>query len=348
MSKRNNNITLLHFIGILLIMHGHQFAIMGLDSTDVVNHATSTIGVNALFVLSGYLQMNSVQKTPFKEFIKRKILRILPDYYLYLIVMTFIVGAIISTSSLSEYYLSKLTYIYFIKNALFYPCYYLPGVFDTAVIKNCVNICLWTLPIEFALHLLLPIILRICLYFDKQKNGKLLFSIFTMFSIGLFYYQLKYGVSGSLNIWGTNIFKSYRLVAYFFIGCWFKLLSLEKYINHKLFIISILLLTFEFKDYSTYIIPIVIVFGVITFIRDEQIFDIELNKLNFSYAMYLWMFPIQQIVFQYLPRFNKNIYLQLGISFFLTVVVSILMTKIKDAIMKGITVRFTSIKTAIN
>lgn len=247
--------------------------------------------------------------------------------------MSFVIGAIISKNSFKEYYLNSETYIFFLKNMLFNPSYSLPGVFEDVIFKHCVNVSIWTLPIELALHLSLPMVMKFSAFCDKKFEGKLFFSIITFIFVGVYYYQICYGYNHSLVIWGTELWGTIRLIAYFYIGSWLELLSLTRYIDFRHFIILVVMMGFGYDYYKAFLFPVVIVLAVFLFIKDAHSFAPKSELFDASYAMYLWMFPIQQLVVQLFPQMNRNFHCNLMVSVVLTIFVAIVMTKVKKQVM---------------
>lgn len=332
--SKNSNVSILHMLGVFCVMLGHQYPLMGMTGIEVLGHSISTIGVEILFVLSGYLQVQSLQKTSLKKYIKKKIFRIIPDYYLYLLIMTFGIGAIVSTHSLRDYFLSSDTWKFLFQNALFYPNYYLPGVFENSLFNSSVNISIWTLPIEFALHLLLPFIIGGCKFINKKSNGKLAFSVILLLFVTIYFYQLHTGITSSLVIWGTKPLSAIRLTVFFLAGSWIKFMSIEQYITPNSLLICILFLVFGINTYQIYLLPIVIVMATIVFISQPQIWNHDIYIFKTSYGIFLWMWPVQQIVLSYMNFAQHNIYVAFLISSILTIAIATLTTKIRETFLK--------------
>ena len=112
------------------------------------------MGVNILFVVSGYLVSKSfVRNSSIKNFwIKRVMLIFSP--LLVCVVLCAIGGFFLADLSLEAYIPGAKVYVR--DNLLMRLQFYLPGVFVENPYPVAVNGSLWTLPIEMACFLLLP------------------------------------------------------------------------------------------------------------------------------------------------------------------------------------------------
>lgn len=168
---RNNNFNLLHIAGVVMVIYGHQFALLGEEVPDIYGMAASTLGVNLLFCVSGYLVTKSYMKSN-QGYLKRRILRIYPELMLYLAAMAFLIGPILSELLWKDYFGSKMPFFYFMDNLVMKPNYILPGVFPGGYIGGNVNISLWTLPFECFAYILLFICGRTGALIEKFVKNK--------------------------------------------------------------------------------------------------------------------------------------------------------------------------------
>lgn len=115
------------------------------------------IAVMTFFVLSGYLITASWQANPrLLDYTMNRLLRLLPALAVVVVLAAVVLGPVMTTWPLKDYFTSNMFAIYF-KNLLIYPMSdRLPGVFDTEhmLSRAAVNGSLWTLRIEFTMYIM--------------------------------------------------------------------------------------------------------------------------------------------------------------------------------------------------
>ena len=87
MINRNSGLDLLRIIAIVLVMVSHSNGLLGINS--LYNQYLGTFGVELFFVLSGFLitsNLRASEKINLGGFYLRRALRIIPNFYLSIIV----------------------------------------------------------------------------------------------------------------------------------------------------------------------------------------------------------------------------------------------------------------------
>jgi peptidoglycan/LPS O-acetylase OafA/YrhL len=116
---------------------------------------TGSLGVTIFFIISGYLiTMSWDKRRNVLQFIWARFLRLVPALVGVALFSVFIVGPLVTKINLAEYFTSGATWGYFRIISVFFPAYYLPGVFLNNPI-NYVNGALWTLPLESIMYVLI-------------------------------------------------------------------------------------------------------------------------------------------------------------------------------------------------
>lgn len=147
------------------MLWSHTFPLGGLNQREPIAALTggqATIGsiaVAVFFVISGYLITWSYERAPIPmQFMRSRVLRILPALFVVLLLIVFVVGPALTTSSLRDYFLSPQPYKFFYGNYVnfFFPggSDELPGLFANNPFPKAVNGSLWTLGYEFRCYLL--------------------------------------------------------------------------------------------------------------------------------------------------------------------------------------------------
>jgi peptidoglycan/LPS O-acetylase OafA/YrhL len=119
----NNNLNSIKFIAALLVIFSHAFPIsLGPGKFDPIYYLTNTqislgnFSVCIFFIIGGYLICSSVNRTPkFKDFFRKRVLRIFPLLLVVLFLTTFVIGPFITSLSIKDYFLNVDTYIYFLE-----------------------------------------------------------------------------------------------------------------------------------------------------------------------------------------------------------------------------------------
>ena len=163
--SKNNNFDLLRLFGAALVVYGHSYPLTGAAAPGFAANPVGTIGVKIFFVVSGYLVAQSwVRDSHLVRFAVRRGLRIFPALTVVVLVSVFFLGPVFTSLPLDEYFPHPLTSAY-LRNIVLYISYALPGVFEHNTYPAAVNGSLWSLPAEFAMYLLTPLILGV-----KTKN----------------------------------------------------------------------------------------------------------------------------------------------------------------------------------
>lgn len=157
---RDNCFDFLRFLFAFVVVIRHLIDITGVEPLQCLAPYFQTyISVTGFFVISGFLITQSYMRSTVKQYFVKRAKRLLPAYLL--IVSVSAVGlSALSSLSLHDYFCSsglwqylgaQLTFLNFL-----HPC--LPGVFESDVFDCSVNPALWTLKIEVAFYICVPLI----------------------------------------------------------------------------------------------------------------------------------------------------------------------------------------------
>lgn len=157
---RDNNLNIIRFIAAMLVIYSHSFPFTyGSEHGDWLAKLTNGqinlggVAVSVFFFYGGFLICKSLDRLQNgKKFFIARIKRIFPPLIFVVIVSAFVLGPILTTLSLKDYFTSLGTYKYLL-NGLLLPVHDLPGVFENNVYGAAVNGSLWTLPIEFVCYI---------------------------------------------------------------------------------------------------------------------------------------------------------------------------------------------------
>ena len=303
LSQKSENMQFIRFIAAICVMYVHAFRLSAYSAGEFQTKIATYLGeyaVNIFFVFGGFLAARSLHTKKNKMgwmFIRRRLERIIPPLA-FVVVFSVLMGSIFSSYSFIGYFSEKKTYLYLL-NSFCIPIHDLPGVFEGNV-NHTVNGSLWTLPVEMACF--------IAVYLLYRLGGlKKSYSIVIIIALPLAYYSMRY--------FPPVVNSAIILAILFFIGVLLFLWSeaLVENIWMELILLSALVLCFIFdKKYlgAFFALPY---FVIEVSFRKKQC-DKKLGSLGkYSYCMYLWGFPIQQVLINCFGS-SMNPYLNFGIA----------------------------------
>lgn len=157
-SVRANNFDALRLLAAILVIWGHQFALMGRPVPLIWHNEPGALGVVIFFAISGYLVFLSWQSDPhIGRFAMRRALRIWPGLCAAVLLCIALVGLWSTTLQPLEYLRHPATREY-VSNLWLQTRYGLPGVFEHNPLPGSVNGPLWTIPLEVACYVSLAVL----------------------------------------------------------------------------------------------------------------------------------------------------------------------------------------------
>jgi peptidoglycan/LPS O-acetylase OafA/YrhL len=145
---------LLRIVAAVVVIFSHAFPLSGHPepvATFLGDYGLTfgALAVATFFIISGYLiTMSWVVSPRAVPYSVKRVARIWPAFLVVVLAAAFIVGPLVTTLSIREYFSNRQTWAYVAHNAFMSPIKYrLPGVFTTLP-RHAVNGSLWTLPYE--------------------------------------------------------------------------------------------------------------------------------------------------------------------------------------------------------
>lgn len=316
MNGYNNNLLVLKFVCSILVVLSHSYAIIGLNSGDILTRITNnelSLGALAVVIflfLSGLMNYRSLERNSNISFLKKRIFRIFPELWNVCLLIFVFLGPICSTETIGQYFTNPINYL-FLLNCILIIQHNLSDCFATNPYPNVVNGSLWTLPLEFICYVLLFFVNKIKLL--KQEYMKI-YNFIIVILYGLIIYKFKDYVA------------YVRPLVMFYVGVYYGINKEKIVINKKIGIIGILLLIVScLIGAINIILPIALPYVIICFVMcTKQIqnkYIIKISKL--FYTIYLIAFPIQQVLVKYITNltvFNMTVFTMV-ISLFIAVVI---------------------------
>lgn len=299
--RYQDNFNLIRLIAALMVLVGHGFIVMGDNIPTFLGIEISVFGVMVFFSISGYLVAESWIRDPsVMRYLARRSLRIFPALIVLVLLTTFLLGPLLTNLSLKDYFTSIETYAY-LENIFLSLHLSLPGVFENNPQHLKINLSLWSLNVEFLMYLLLPVILL----FKGRRNG-LIFAIITiLLSITLTFLQIhvlggggRRGYLGDFNLTKEARFFMAGVAMRYIMGG--KVIPLAWASSIFIFTVGV----YYLSSFNYYFFNILLAFALPCFINtfgeSSEVRLPGLNKLgDISYGVYLYAFPIQQIIAQF-------------------------------------------------
>lgn len=297
---RENYFDLIRLIAAVLVIFSHAYPLSGSGKEDPLYQFTNgqiTLGnlaVCIFFIISGLLITNSyLYSDNIITFLKARLLRIFPGLIGVIFVSTFLLGPMVTSLSFVDYIRNEGV-VQYLKAVFLFPMQWsLPGVFEENAYKGVVNGSLWTIPFEFLCYLLIGLfgVFRLL----RKRLIILLITIMTFYCY-VFFDQIN--PAGSGHFLGLEIKTIIELLMFFLIGC-IACLFKDKITFNKKVVMMGLITIFVSMVYGGFK-PLFAVFGSYIILYLAFLPQSRLSKItsfgDFSYGIYLYAFPIQQLV----------------------------------------------------
>jgi peptidoglycan/LPS O-acetylase OafA/YrhL len=296
---RANNMTALRLFAAFLVLYGHSFVFLGLPEPLFLSSWTlGPLGVYVFFTISGYLVAQSWERDPhIFRFLLRRSLRIFPGLFVCVLLSVFVLGPIISSLSVQQYFSHSATWGY-LSNLYLYITYYLPGTFEGNRVANAVNGSLWSLPAEFAMYLLLALLG----YVTRHR----LLSLFVAIAFILLSWRWAAQTPEMLVVYRTDLRQVVMCGAYFWMGvvlCRFDVAKLFTLTN-VLLLMTVWFCSTRWPVAQMLLSHITLPFLVLAFGLASSSWLAKLDNFDYSYGIYIYAFPVQQTIVKYWPQMS--------------------------------------------
>ncbi len=298
-----NNFTALRILFATFIIITHAYSLSGLKESDLLFKCTggqftySYLGLAGFFSISGFLVTKSLFTT--KNLIRyywKRCIRIFPALVVCL-TATVLVGSLIGERDSISYFSDYTTWTYIPYNlVLFKRQAGIGNILIDNPIRTTINGSLWTLSMEFTLYILISF-----LFFSKNTvlSKYLSFLALCSFLVVDIYFRNE---TIHIHAFNMNFYWLFHLGTYFMGGAFLANIAFQKTWGRRpiiLFLLFTLLLAIYLNQYENFkflLPPIVIYIGL----QSTPILS-SISKAigDISYGVYLYAFPIQQIIFLY-------------------------------------------------
>lgn len=307
--SHHNNLTALRWLAASMVLIGHSFAFLGLPEPTFMGWVTlGPLGVYIFFAISGYLVAQSWESDPHPlRFLQRRALRIFPGLIVCTMLSVFVLGPLLTSLPLSDYFLSIYTRGY-LTNIALYITFYLPGVFETNHIANAVNGSLWSLPAEFSMYLALALfgLMRV------PRAGWIAVAVGLMLLAKLWAMRSP----DMLVVYRTDLRQVVTCGVYFWVGAVFYRYKLNRYFSMTNVFVAIIIWLCLSRWMDFYVMGswLILPFLSLAFGLTTNSWLSRLAKYDYSYGIYIYAFPIQQTVAKFWPQMPIEYYLAITAS----------------------------------
>lgn len=305
MDGRNNNFNLLRFSAAIFIAYYHcYFMVLGPKMDEKAYsglYELSQIALNFFFITSGFLiALSFLRRVSLSSYVFARFLRLIPGVFVLALLICFVVGPIVTSVSLSEYYSSLDSLLYVPLTTILQPDRVLPGVFVNNINPNEIDAALWTLRYEVLCYVGLAVLGILGLLTDRAR--------FTIVSSLLFvaYVTLTYFT----NIREIDaIDHSMHFGLSFYIGTAVYIYR-DKVPLHWLIGLGLCLgagLVYNYlpRNVAEPFIIIATAYAVFWIAYVPRGLVLNFNRLgDYSYGVYIYHFPIEQLLMHFIGGFT--------------------------------------------
>jgi len=161
---RDNNFNLIRFLAASAVILDHSFALVAHDQTadaliDVERLEIGRLAVDVFFIISGFLVTRSVMTQPtLIDYAVARFLRLFPALFVATIGIAFVLGPVVTSASLGEYFTDPRPWLFVpLTASLVTHSMTLPGVFEQVPESGVIDPPLWTLRYETVCYVLLAL-----------------------------------------------------------------------------------------------------------------------------------------------------------------------------------------------
>jgi peptidoglycan/LPS O-acetylase OafA/YrhL len=299
--RHHNNFDFLRFVFALFVLISHSFALLGIANQEwLVSYTNgqlsfSDIGLAGFFVISGYFIYKSlVRSSGIWDYLKKRFLRLFPALFVVLFLTILIIpflydGPIPLRENLDYWsYLPNNLSLYGFQGTV-------DGVFANLPYHS-INGSLWTIRYEFSLYLLVVIFL-----FIRKKPIKIIITASLLFLIWMALYQFGLDRFGGSKVLGMQGLPMLNLGGFFIAGVLLAVLDFKNWNKQWILWLGVILLAaslyFNFYSVVKHVLFPIVILGIgFTAIKGVSNFGKHGDP---SYGIYIYAFPIQQILIFY-------------------------------------------------
>lgn len=299
MDTHHNNFDFLRWLAASMVLCSHEYAVLGRGGEEPLVRLTGgfatfgTLGVDIFFAISGCLVTTSlVRRGNLAYFVASRALRIVPGLVVALVVTALLIGALATTLPPAEYFQDAGTWRYISRGIALHDLQWtLPGVFATLPASGVVNGSLWSLWPEVQMYAIVALLGAVAWLCRAPRRMVLLAGMTLVAAIAL----LRHPDLAGQHLESTALA---RLAVLFAFGAIVGLWGWRARIGWALFVLAAVgAVLLRHSQAFVPLFDLAVVLGVLGVayaplgrLRDFGRFG------DWSYGMYVYAFPVQQLV----------------------------------------------------
>lgn len=299
MAQGHDNFALLRLLAAALVIFGHSWAtaVNPSGATDWLGQQTlvfsGTVAVDIFFWVSGFLVTMSFHRKPrLLDFARARILRIFPGLIVCVLFCALVLGALCTTLAWSEYYRHPDVWRYVYGNgSLLELVWFLPGVFEQNVHKGVVNGSLWTLPGEICMYLYVLGLGALGLLANARRFGLALAALLAVFFL-----------VPAVNLVQQAEYREFAAFFAFGAFCYFHREALPVS-GYLVLLLAFFALSQRGQPGYTLVFGAFVAYACVWFAYGPRLPSPE-RLGDYSYGLYLYGFPMQQLVAMWWPEWG--------------------------------------------
>lgn len=297
---RANNFDALRLLGALMVLIGHAFPLHGRERLPLVfGSGFAELGVVIFFSISGFLVASSWAGDPRPlAYLRKRSLRIFPALAVVTLLSIGVLGPLVTELGPRAYASSATTWQYLL-NIVLNPQYVLPATFGELPYPNVVNGSLWTLPVEFACYLIVPLVF----FVPQRARAAAFLALALAFGIAA---QIMAAAEVGVILYGSSLGQALEVWPFFMVGA--ALATAKGRIQLRLDVaLGALFVTTLLGAVSpasaSYVWWFVLPYAVVALGSERTPVISRAGRFgDFSYGLYLYAFPVQQLVIFVAPE----------------------------------------------
>lgn len=308
--SRQNNFDALRVFAAILVIYGHGSDLTGGADPGLWGVPLARLGLDIFFSISGFLVTTSWQRDPrLRDFLGKRALRIFPGLITCVLVTTFLLGPLVSTLPARAYFTSYGTYAY-LANLVLYAQQHLPGVFTSLRGNVAVNGSLWSLFPEWLCYCTVPLFALLTL---RVRVCALL--VFALACGGCGVMMFLAPPDRTIVFYGASLHYMLVQIPLFLIGGVFGLVPPRvRLLGRPDLCLLFLCMNYGISTwFGWWSLPVewltlpymVISFGLLSLPALKHVGRLG----DVSYGLYLYAFPVQQLVIYLLPNTQAPIFM---------------------------------------
>jgi peptidoglycan/LPS O-acetylase OafA/YrhL len=302
--ERKNNFDFMRLVAATLVVYSHSYPLLGYPGQEPFGRwsgyfSGGALGVAIFFAMSGYLVTASQQNSSnVFQFLSKRALRIFPALAVVVLLCIFVLGALLTTLPLPEYFRHQATREY-LWNIALWVHFPLPGVFANLPHAGSVNGSLWTLPIEATMYVAVAL-LGLAGLLKRTWIPFVLLALVALHVCLALYPSLL-----PTQLWKVGLLKDVaKFGIYFFAGS--ALYLFDRFVPWRAWIVALLLVAWvaSFRTpVGIYFMFVAVPYCTLYVARANFRPLADFGRYgDFSYGLYIYAFPVQQSLVYLLGR----------------------------------------------